>query len=242
MAKVGAPDLPELFELSTLEAKERLMRKSTISIVIASVAIVLVLAPGCVTKKQFRSNVEDTDTRVGAVETAVEANERRIGDLRDETDSKLAALEKDTQKAQEVGSTALNRAEKAEATAVRAEKGRLIWTETLSDDRVKFSFGQASVPEEAAAVLDDLAQRIKSYGKALYLEIEGHTDNTGSEEYNITLGENRAMAVRNYMHMKHGIPLHAMSTISYGESRTVADNGTSQGRAQNRRVVIRVFE
>ena len=104
------------------------MRKSTVSIVIAAVAIVLVLAPGCVTKKQYRQNVEDTDTRVAAVETGVEANERRIGDLRGETDTKLAALERDTQKAQEVGSSALTKAEQADVKAEKAVKGRLIWT------------------------------------------------------------------------------------------------------------------
>jgi outer membrane protein OmpA-like peptidoglycan-associated protein len=77
--------------------------------------------------------------------------------------------------------------------------------------------------------------------RALYFEIEGHTDNIGSEAYNLQLGEKRATAVRNYLSQK-GIPLHALNVISLGESRPVADNGTPQGRAQNRRVVIRVLE
>jgi outer membrane protein OmpA-like peptidoglycan-associated protein len=77
--------------------------------------------------------------------------------------------------------------------------------------------------------------------KALYFEIEGHTDNVGSEDYNVQLGEKRAMAVRNYLAEK-GVPLHALNVISYGESQPVADNSAPQGRAQNRRVVIRVLE
>jgi len=78
--------------------------------------------------------------------------------------------------------------------------------------------------------------------KTVYLEIEGHTDNVGSEEYNKVLGERRAEAVRVYLNEKGGIPLHAMNVISYGEDEPVSDNGSRTGRAQNRRVVIRVLE
>ncbi len=56
------------------------------------------------------------------------------------------------------------------------------------------------------------------------------------------LGEKRAEAVRNYLNMKDGIPLHAMNIISYGETQPVADNSTRDGRAQNRRVVVKVLE
>jgi outer membrane protein OmpA-like peptidoglycan-associated protein len=179
---------------------------------------------------------------VDSVESGVEANEQRIGDLKSETDSRLAALDSKTQKAVEVGSTALNKAESAEAKAEKAARGKLLWTVTLTDDRVRFSFGQASLPDEAANDLEALAKQIKSYGKALYVEIEGHTDSAGDENYNYDLGEKRATAVRNYLAEKGGIPLHAMNVISYGEGQPLADNSTREGRAQNRRVVIRVLE
>jgi outer membrane protein OmpA-like peptidoglycan-associated protein len=195
-----------------------------------------------VSKKMFRSNVEEQDTRVGSVESAVEANERRISDLKQETDSKIAAVDSKAARAAEVGNAAMSKAEQASVAADKAAKGRLLWTVTLSDERVKFSFGAHSVPDDAAAVLDELAGKVKGYGKALYLEIEGHTDSTGSEAYNSLLGEKRALAVRNYLNKRGGIPLHAMSTISYGESSPVADNTSPTGRAQNRRVVIRVLE
>jgi len=195
-----------------------------------------------VTKKLFRKNVEETDARVAAAETGIEANERRIQDLRDETDSKLAAVDGKAEKAVEVGSTAMTKAEKAAEAADAAARGRLIWSVTLSDDRVKFSFGQADIPDAAKATLDDLIAKIKAYGKAVYVEIEGHTDSTGSAEYNEALGLKRAMTVRDYMSKAGGIPLHAMNVISYGLSQPVADNSTSEGRAQNRRVVVRVLE
>ena len=76
----------------------------------------------------------------------------------------------------------------------------------------------------------------------MYIEIEGHTDNVGSEKYNHDLGLKRAEAVRNYLRKEGGIPLHAINVISYGESKPEADNSTRDGRAANRRVVINVLE
>jgi outer membrane protein OmpA-like peptidoglycan-associated protein len=218
------------------------MRKRQVVMVALLAAVLVVAAPGCVSKKMFRSNVEDTDTRVGSMESAVEANERRISDLKSETDSRIAAVDSKADKAAQVGNAAMSKADQAAMAAEKAANGKLLWTVTLSDERVKFSFGEHSVPDDAATVLDDLAGKVKGYGKALYLEIEGHTDSTGSEEYNSLLAEKRAMAVRDYLNKHGGIPLHAMSTISHGESSPVADNSTPTGRAQNRRVVIRVLE
>ena len=218
------------------------MRKDRWVLHVALVATTLVWGSGCVGKKLFRTTVEEQDTRVGSVESAVEANERRIADMRDETDSKIADLDREVEGAVEVGNDAKRTAMDAAQMAERAALGKLLWEVTLSDDSVKFSFGGADVPAEAAAALDDLADRIKSYGKAVYVEIQGHTDSAGSDEYNLRLGEQRAQAVRSYLAAKGGIPLHAMSTISFGEAQPVADNSTPAGRAQNRRVVVRVLE
>jgi len=218
------------------------MQKRNVAILCGILAVTLVASSGCVTKKLFRKNVEETDARVASAESGIEANERRIDDLRVETDSKLAAVDGKAEKAVEVGTTAITKAEKAALAADAAARGRLIWSVTLSDDRVKFSFGQAEIPDAAKSMLDDLIGKIKSYGKAVYVEIEGHTDNTGSDEYNEALGLKRAMAVRDYMNKSGGIPLHAMNVISFGESQPVADNATSEGRSKNRRVVVRVLE
>ncbi|MDH3784738.1 MAG: OmpA family protein [Acidobacteriota bacterium] len=216
------------------------MRRHTVLIAVLAAAVLA--GQGCVTKKLFRKNVEENDTRVGTVESSVEANQRRIGDLKTETDQKISDLEGETAKARQAGEQAMGRADTAYEVAERAERGRLLWSVTLTDDSVRFTFGEASIPSEAAAVLDDLASNIKDYGKAVYIEIEGHTDATGDEAWNVSLGEKRAMAVRNYLASHGNIPLHAMNTISMGESQPVADNSTSAGRAQNRRVVVRVLE
>ena len=207
--------------------------------VVALLAIaVLVFSVGCVTKKVYRKDQEQTDQRIKGVESGVEQNERRVGDLRKDTDVRISEVKGTAEKAVEIGSAAMNKAEDAEKLA----KGKILWTVTLSDDRVKFSFDQDAIPPDAAKDLDDLAARVKTMEKAVYLEIEGHTDNIGSEDYNMQLGEKRARAVMTYLNEAGGLPLHAMSAISYGKSKPVADNKTADGRAKNRRVVIRVLE
>jgi peptidoglycan-associated lipoprotein len=193
---------------------------------------------GCVTKKVYRKDQEASDQRIKGVENGVEQNERRVGDLRKDTDARISDVKGTAEKAVEIGSAAMNKAQDAEKLA----KGKILWTVTLSDDRVKFSFDQDKVPPDAARDLDDLAAKVKTMDKTVYLEIEGHTDNIGSDEYNMQLGEKRAKAVMNYLNETGGLPLHAMSAISYGKSKPVADNKTADGRAKNRRVVIRVLE
>jgi peptidoglycan-associated lipoprotein len=214
------------------------MFKRTSGMIVLLVVAALVLSVGCVTKKIYRKDQEQQDQRFKGVESGVEENERRVNDLKTDTDQRIQSVKGTAEKAVEIGSQAMTKAEEAQKLA----KGKILWTVTLSDDRVKFSFDQDAVPGEAATELDDLASKVKSMDKTVYLEIEGHTDNIGSDQYNLDLGEKRAKAVMNYLNEKGGIPLHAMSVISLGESKPVSDNKTANGRAQNRRVVIRVLE
>jgi len=90
--------------------------------------------------------------------------------------------------------------------------------------------------------LDQFAERVKAENKGVYIEIQGHTDNIGSEQYNLKLGYKRAEQVMRYLNMQHGFPLHRMNVISYGEYKPIADNSTKDGRAQNRRVTLVVME
>src|SRR5678816_4286538 len=88
-------------------------------------------------------------------------------------------------RATEIGNGAMSRAEEASAMADKAIKGKLLYEVTLSNDKVKFSFNQAKIPKDAAASLDDPIAKVKANNKAVYVEVEGHTDNTGSTAYNL---------------------------------------------------------
>jgi outer membrane protein OmpA-like peptidoglycan-associated protein len=124
----------------------------------------------------------------------------------------------------------------------RKAKGKLMFEMTISDESVPFGFNESTLSKDAQSELDIFAEVIISDNKDVYIEIQGHTDNVGSEAYNLKLGEARAEAVRAYLYNKHGIPLLRMSTFSYGESKPAADNNSPANRAKNRRVVLVVME
>ena len=129
----------------------------------------------------------------------------------------------------------------ARADSLERASKRLVYEVTLSEDKGGFKFGKAAMPDEAKADIDQLVQQLKANPNGAYIEIEGHTDNTGSKDLNYKLGLERAEAVKRYLYEQHQVPLHKISVISYGEEKPIAPNKTKAGRAQNRRVVIKVL-
>ena len=156
--------------------------------------------------------------QVGAVNTRVDA-----------TDSKVAEVDRTSQEA-------LKRA----TDAGKLAEGKFLYSVVLSDDSVKFPVNRHELSPEAEQRLADFASKLKGDNKNVYLEIQGHTDNSGAPAYNEELGEKRAETVRKFL-SKQGVPLNRMATISYGEEDPVAPNDNPDGRAQNRRVVIQVL-
>jgi outer membrane protein OmpA-like peptidoglycan-associated protein len=136
--------------------------------------------------------------------------------------------------------TALDALERAKAAGKLAE-GKLLYEVVLNSDKVTFPFEKADLTDNSKEALDEVAQQLKADDKNVYIEIQGHTDSSGAEATNIALGERRAEAVRRYLNMEHGIPLHRMSVISYGESSPLTDNDSREHRAQNRRVNLVVL-
>jgi peptidoglycan-associated lipoprotein len=131
---------------------------------------------------------------------------------------------------------AMARAEDAHKLA----EGKFLFSMVLSDDSVKFPLDSSRLSPEAETRLADFVTKLSSDNRNVYVEIQGHTDKTGSDATNMRLGEERAEAVRLFMNRK-GVPLNRMATISYGDTSPVAPNNTRAGRAQNRRVVLIVM-
>jgi len=102
---------------------------------------------------------------------------------------------------------------------------------------IKFDTNSAQIKPEFYPELDRFAELLKSVPTARG-EIEGHTDSVGSEAYNKKLSERRADSVKSYV-VGQGVEISRLSTKGFGESQPVADNGTAEGRAQNRRVLTR---
>ena len=207
------------------------------SIVVPLVAAGLALS-GCATKKYVGREVGEINQKVDALSGEVEKTQERVkrNEVRiDDVDKQAQAGISD---AKGSAQQALSRATEAE----RAAKGKLIYTVTLSNDKVTFPVNRAAVSPEAQALVDEAVAKLKAENRGVYFEIEGHTDSTGPDSYNQKLGLDRATAVRDYLHDKQQIALNRIEVISYGETRPVVDNKTRDHRAQNRRVVINVLE
>jgi peptidoglycan-associated lipoprotein len=104
---------------------------------------------------------------------------------------------------------------------------------------VHFDFDRYNLRPEALAILDDAAMKLQA-NPDLNVMIEGHCDSIGTIEYNLALGERRANAARDYL-IGRGVAATRLRTVSYGEERPIADNGTAEGRAMNRRAHLMVI-
>jgi len=212
------------------------MRSILVPLVAASVASLALT--GCATKKYVGREVGEINQKVDALSGEMEKTQERVkrNEVRiDDVDKQAQAGISD---AKGSAQTALKRATEAE----RAAKGKLIYTVTLSNDKVTFPVNRAAVSPDARTLVDEAIAQLKAENRGVYFEIEGHTDSSGPDAYNEKLGLDRATAVRNYMHDQHGIALNRIEVISYGETKPIVDNKTREHRAQNRRVVINVLE
>ena len=224
------------------------MRKSlmTVGVIVTALSV----APACATKKFVRTSVGEVNDKVTSQgKTLEETQERvRVAEGRiTETDAKATAAGDSANKANAAASEASNKAvevgrtAEARAVSIEGEMRKLIFETVLSEDRGQFKLGKAVLPEDAAGALDNMVSQLKADKKNVWVEIEGHTDSTGDKLMNEKLGLARAEAVKRYLYEQHQIPLHKINVISYGEDKPVAPNNTRDGRAQNRRVVIKVL-
>ena len=214
------------------------------------VALALGGTTACATKKFVRTSVGEVNGKVDSLGRSVEETQERTrrneGKIT-EVDQKAQAADQKAQAAAQAAAqaqnTALDVGSKANARfdTIDATNKRLVYEVVLSEDQGNFKFGQTKLPDEAKQRIDEMVQALKQDPKNVYIEIEGHTDNVGDKLTNEKIGLERAEAVQRYLYEQYQIPLHKMNIISYGEDKPAAPNKTREGRAQNRRVVIKVL-
>jgi outer membrane protein OmpA-like peptidoglycan-associated protein len=173
--------------------------------------------------ESVETQIEDLQNKQKATDTHLQQNDAAIAQLSQEAKDAL-------KRAQEAGVLAGKNAPK------------VVFQQTFNEDRVKFKLGKYDLDKNAKAALDDFAGKVKALNEPYYVEIQGHTDDTGGRKMNDELGQRRADEVRRYLSRNANIPLNRMSTISYGDTLPAASNKTRKGRAANRRVVIVVLE
>jgi outer membrane protein OmpA-like peptidoglycan-associated protein len=211
------------------------MRKNHLTLFLGlSVVAALVLGPACATKKFVQTETAGVDQKVQAVQTSVEENQKRIK----EHDERLVTL----------GSLIAENQGEIKGVDGKIEDvkklidGTLVDKAVLTNDQAKFKFDSAELGPEAKAALDQVVQKLVEDNRGVYLEIRGYTDNVGPDAYNADLSKRRATAVMEYFYKQYNIPLYRMQVIGLGNADPIADNKTKDGRSQNRRVEILVYE
>jgi outer membrane protein OmpA-like peptidoglycan-associated protein len=200
----------------------------------------------CASKKFVRTSVGDVNAKVDSLGRSVEETQERTRQNEGritEVDAKAQAAGQSAQQANAAAAAAKSAADEVGTKADAADRAsrRLVYEVVISADQGNFQFGQTTLPDEAKAKIDEMVQQLKQDPKNVYIEIEGHTDNVGDTNVNHKIGLDRAEAVQRYLYEQYQIPLHKISVISYGEDKPIAPNATRDGRAQNRRVVIKVL-
>lgn len=202
----------------------------------------LILATGlssvvlaCVSETHVRQRRRALEVRVDELDAAVEQTRDRSARIEaaiDDLTTRLDEVEAESR-------VSVHTAEAARREAARARPERtLVTPKLLTDDSVRFPPGSAELTPRARALLELFAAEYLARNQDLYIEIRGHADGTGGEWLNRDLARRRAQRVRQYLHRRHGLPLHRMDVISYGADFPLADNSRAEGRRQNRRVTL----
>lgn len=198
---------------------------------VVSVTALTALLGACATSKSVDEKIAASQATTNQKIESVSSQVEDLQQKQQQTDIKLEQL---SQSAQE----ALKRAQEAGVLA----KGKVVFEQSFSEERIKFKLDSYELDDAAKAALDEFGGRVKGLTDQYFIEIQGHTDDTGGERYNEDLGQDRADAVRRYLSREQKLPLARMSTISYGDTLPLESNKTRDGRSANRRVVLVVLE
>lgn len=128
----------------------------------------------------------------------------------------------------------------AEAEVVKLEKVKIEVGSTIELNNVEFDFNKATLRAESFEELDNVVKFLND-NPSVEIELAGHTDNIGDDNYNLKLSQERAESVKNYL-VEKGISESRLIAKGYGESRPIASNQTEQGRDQNRRVEFTILK
>jgi len=228
-----------------------MFRRFFMAVPVAAIAVVGIGGTtACASKKFVRTSVGEVNDKVDSLGRSVEETQERTrrneGRITEVDQRAQAAAQRASDAAAAANTVAMDAGNKAtdagnKVDVIDKANRRLVYEVVLSEDQGNFKFGRTTLPDTAKQRLDEMVAQLKQDPKAIYLEIEGHTDNVGAKNINEKVGLERAEAVKRYLYEQYQIPLHKMNVISYGEDKPIAPNKTKVGRAQNRRVVIKVL-
>jgi peptidoglycan-associated lipoprotein len=184
--------------------------------------LLILLVAGCGVNKQFvEEQISSSESRTSA----------QVATLKDKTDANAAEVAKLRTLAGELSTKtdlALNQAK-------GFENYQIIWSGVIN-----FDFDSWNVTATGEQILGEAGVKMEQYPHSL-IEIEGHTDGTGSSKYNMMLGEQRANAAKGFLAERFGISLYRMFIISFGKTKPASMSDEREAASKNRRVTLKVW-
>ncbi len=213
------------------------------------VAASLPFTAGCASKNYVRNEVTPTVNKVNELDDLTAKNTRDIrstdqkaqqgiqqaNQAASQADEKALAAGKSADQAQQAANQAGTRVTSLAGTVENLDNYKQV-----SDATVLFGFDKAVLTKKEKADLDQFAQQIQG-AKHYIVQVEGYTDSVGAADYNYQLSQRRADAVIQYLASKYDVPAYKIFLIGLGKDNPVAQNTSAKGRAQNRRVDVRLM-
>jgi outer membrane protein OmpA-like peptidoglycan-associated protein len=209
----------------------------------------MTLTVGCATKKYTAQQVNPLIDKVDELDERTAQTTHGIRDTDQRAQQGIQAVDAHASAADQKALAARQQADQAQLLASGANNGvndltnrveNLDNFHPVTEAAVHFGFDKAELSRKDKAQLDEIGQQIPSV-KGYIVQIEGRTDSVGNPNYNYQLSQRRAAAVTQYLASKYNVPAHKVFIIGLGKDAPVEKNNTSSGRAENRRVDVRLM-
>lgn len=219
------------------------------SVVAIALAGTMAFTAGCATKKSVARETAPIINKTNELDDLTAKNTRDIKDVDARAQAGIQAVNTKTTEVEQKTQTAAQNATQAQQVADAANGRVSVLTNTVvnldnyhpvAETSVKFGFDKDNLTKTAQESLDQLAAQIANT-KGYIIALEGGTDSVGSPDYNYDLSQRRANSVIQYLATKYNVPAHKIYVIGLGKDKPVDSNKTSKGRADNRRVDVRLM-
>jgi OmpA-OmpF porin, OOP family len=221
--------------------------KSSLVVLTAGATLVLATA-GCTTKNYVRKQTEPIIDKTNSLDELTAKNSNAIKDVDARAQQGIQGVNDKATAADQKAADARGRADQAQTLASQTgtrvdalanQVANLDNYHPVVETSVHFAFNKANLTPKAKEALNQLLAEVPNT-KGYLVVVEGDTDSVGSAAYNYKLSERRANAVVQYL-ASNSVPAHKIYVVGLGKDKSAAPNSTSEGRAQNRRVDVRLM-
>jgi OmpA-OmpF porin, OOP family len=209
----------------------------------------MALSVGCATKKNVAQQVNPIINKVDELDDRTAQTTRGIRDTDQRAQQGIKGVDDHASAADRKAMAAGQQADQAQQLAATANTGvndltnqvvNLDNFHPVTEAAVHFGFNKADLSRKDKDQLDEIGQQIPNV-KGYIVQIEGRTDSVGDKDYNYGLSQRRAAAVTQYLASKYNVPAHKVFIIGLGKDAPVEKNTNARGRAENRRVDVRLM-